>query len=161
MKKRPILCTALVLAALVAFLAVRYLPGVVRESQCGEVYHRYAHVSGVEASYVKDYPISDTLAVDVTILRAPDSAGWQYLIEAFHIAPEVLEMPPFLFVCQSLKGHPEERYAFSVPDNLDTLPIENVTVDTRHCEICIFHSRNRQQFNAIFSNRLFQNVNPK
>ena len=126
MKKRPILCTTLVLAALVAFLAVRYLPGVVRESQCGEVYHRYAHVSGVEASYVKDYPISDTLAVDVTILRATDSAG-----------------------------------AFSVPDNLDTLPIENVTVDTRHCEICIFHSRNRQQFNAIFSNRLFQNVNPK
>lgn len=47
--------------------------------ECSEVYRQYAHADGIEATFVHDYPVCDTLSVDVTILQATDSAGWQQL----------------------------------------------------------------------------------
>lgn len=47
--------------------------------ECSEVYRQYAHADGIEATFVHDYPVCDTLSVDVTILQATDSAGWDTL----------------------------------------------------------------------------------
>ena len=113
MRKRNILLlTILVVIAVVGgMLAVRYLPGIVPESQCSEVYRRYAHVPGVEAAFVKGFPINDTLGVDVTLLRAADSAGWDFLVDTFHVSKErlnlVKSMPELrVFERQGLRNHP-------------------------------------------------------
>lgn len=54
-------------------------------SKVSETYRVYAPIPSVEALYVEDYPVNDTLSVDVTILKATDSSGWELLKKDFDI----------------------------------------------------------------------------
>ena len=129
MKNRPILTIVILLVVAVVFLGFRYLPSFLPESRCGEVYQRYAHVDGVRASFVKDYPINDTLFVDVTLLTATDSAGWQYLLQAFHFPVEFIEECPGIALHQSLPGHPEERFFSQNQADPNAQSLEQVVTD--------------------------------
>ncbi|MBR4738445.1 MAG: hypothetical protein IK058_00410 [Bacteroidales bacterium] len=51
--------------------------------QCSEELRRYRKVDGIQASYLKSFPLNDTLTVAVTLLQATDSAGWSRLLEDF------------------------------------------------------------------------------
>lgn len=53
--------------------------------EVSDLYLRYENVEGVEASFVKNYKVNDTIAVDVTLLEATDSAGWARMKEDFGI----------------------------------------------------------------------------
>lgn len=53
--------------------------------EVSELYSRYADVPGIDVSFVKGYRINDTLAVDVTLLQATDSAGWETLKKDFNV----------------------------------------------------------------------------
>ena len=126
--------------------AVRYLSGVVPYWQCSEVYRRYAHVEGVEAAFVKGFPINDTLGVDVTLIRATDSAGWDYLMKVFHISAgmvEEAEENPLanIWMSQSLKDTPETRYIPSDSISCADSDIEIIAKAMNEREICIFHTR--------------------
>jgi hypothetical protein len=144
------------LLVLLGWLAIRQ-PEVVTFEQSSEVYKRYATVSGIDASFVKDFPVNDTLSVDVTLLHATDSAGWQYLIEAFHIPSEMLE-EPYLFLQQSLKDHPEEPFNSASNVNLGQPLLEQVAIDIGNQEICVFHTQNIQEFNAVFDKKIDSNI---
>lgn len=52
-----------------------------------DLYTRYADTPGVDASFIKDFRINDTVSVDVTLLEAVDSNGWNILVRDFAIAP--------------------------------------------------------------------------
>ena len=159
MRKRNILLlTILVVIAVVGgMLAVRYLPGIVPESQCSEVYRRYAHVPGVEAAFVKSFPINDTLGVDVTLLRAADSAGWAYMMEAFNIPKELLQLvklrPEFRKSERVvLRDHPEigAAYEGENPDSgLTADDVEVCAIDYLEREVCVFHTRNAEEVAII------------
>lgn len=83
-KPRHIILPAVAFLAVVAVaLAVRLWPRTVPFDQCSEVYKKYAAVDGVDAMFIKDYKINDTVFVDVTILKAKDSATWAILKEDF------------------------------------------------------------------------------
>ena len=159
MRKRNILLlTILVVIAVVGgMLAVRYLPGIVPESQCGEVYRRYAHVPGVEAAFVKGFPINDTLGVDVTLLRATDSAGWAYLMNKFDLPKAMLELAEtrkdhLLSERQVLRNHPEKK-AITQGElrdpNLTEDDVELCVIDYFEKEICVFHVLNARQLEAV------------
>lgn len=66
--------------------AVLLLPQVVPFSQCSDVYKRYAKMDGVDATFIKDYKINDTVFVDVTLLETKDTALWDSLCADFGIA---------------------------------------------------------------------------
>ena len=66
------------------------MPQRVPYSQCSELYRRYAAVDGIDATFIRDYPVNDTLFVDVTLLQAKDSAGWDMLKRDFGIH----DLPP-------------------------------------------------------------------
>ena len=164
MRKRNILLlTILVVIAVVGgMLAVRYLPGIVPESQCSEVYRRYAHVPGVEAAFVKGFPINDTLGVDVTLLRATDSAGWVYLIDAFGLPTEVLETVKEssefnIWVWRSPKNEPEKRIILS-SQNKDSI-LEIVVISFAEHQIGIFHSGSKEEEDAIMNYNLDRTTN--
>ena len=61
------------------------MPQRVPYSQCSEIYRRYAAVDGIDATFIRDYPVNDTLLLDVTLLHAKDSAGWERLLNDFHL----------------------------------------------------------------------------
>lgn len=46
----------------------------------------YNHIPGIKATYFKDYPINDTLSINVTLLEALDSTAWSTLRNDFNIA---------------------------------------------------------------------------
>ena len=159
MRKRNILLlTILVVIAVVGgMLAVRYLPGIVPESQCSEVYRRYAHVPGVEAAFVKGFPINDTLGVDVTLLHATDSAGWAYLMNKFDLPKAMLELAEtrkdhLLSERQVLRNHPEKK-AITQGElrdpNLTEDDVELCVIDYFEKEICVFHVLNARQLEAV------------
>ena len=161
MKKSHIILLITVVSATV-IVGVRlafFLSGVVPYWKCSEVYRRYAHVEGVEAAFVKGFPINDTLGVDVTLLRAADSVGWAYLTEAFNIPVEVLQYaetnPEFRssenLVC---RGSPETRVAVQGKDRTPNLTLDDVellAIDYQEKEFCIFHTQNAMEVMAVRS----------
>lgn len=51
-----------------------------------ELYSKYAGADGINAAFVMDYRINDSVTVDVTLLEATDSNGWNMLRKDFNIA---------------------------------------------------------------------------
>ena len=65
--------------------AVLLLPQVVPFDQCSEVYKRYADMNGIDATFIRDYKVNDTVFINVTLLEAKDSAGWEILKNDFEV----------------------------------------------------------------------------
>ena len=53
--------------------------------ETSELYRRYENHEHIDVSFVKDFRVNDTIAVDVTLIEATDSAGWKRLKEDFDI----------------------------------------------------------------------------
>ena len=144
-------------------LLVKYLPGVVPYWQCSEVYKRYHKVEGVRATYVKNYPVNDTLTIGVTLLEATDSAGWEYLKQAFAISTEMVraaeKIPSFdVWIRQTLKDHPEIRYDENDDSSSDTKEVEIVAISISKQEICVLHTQNEQERDAVFYKKIESNL---
>lgn len=79
MKKKY--CIPVVIALLGAAVCVgAYLtPHQLPLSQCSELYRQYSGDSHIRASFIKDFRVNDSLTLDVTILEARDSVGWDQL----------------------------------------------------------------------------------
>ena len=84
MKRTDILviATCCVLAVVAGF-TLKHCQRTLPERKCSQVYQRYAHVEGIQAAYVKDYRINDTLTIGVTLLEATTDSGWAMLQEDF------------------------------------------------------------------------------
>ena len=105
---------------------------------------------------MKGFPINDTLGVDVTLLRATDSAGWAYLMEAFHISEGMVkeaEENPLanIWMSQSLKDTPETRYIPSDSISCADSDIEIIAKAMNEREICIFHTRGAGERVAVLN----------
>jgi len=90
MKRSWIITILFCLLLLGVGVTVILLPQTVPYSQCSEVYRRYASVDGIDATFIRDYQVNDTLFVDATLLHATDSASWATLKTDF----EIPELPP-------------------------------------------------------------------
>ena len=76
----------LVVLGILAF--VKLYPRSVPLDECSPIYRQYAGQEGIEASYVRDYPVDDTTLVDVTLLHATTDSAWESLCHEF-ITPEI------------------------------------------------------------------------
>ena len=76
---------AICLLIVIGTMTVKLWPRTVSKDQCGETYLRYSDQPGIEASFIKDFKVNDTLSVDVTLLRAKDSIGWAILQYDFNL----------------------------------------------------------------------------
>ena len=85
MKRSWILFIVGLILATVVPWGLKSLPRPLRDSECSPLYQRYYNVPGIEASYVKGFQVNDTLAIDATLLHATDSAGWERLLNDFHL----------------------------------------------------------------------------
>ena len=162
MRKHNIICLSICLVGLLASLAIVYFRYTVPYWQCSEVYKRYHKVEGVEAAYVKNFPINDTLTVAVTLLQAADSAGWEYLLQEFNIPADMVVAakanPAFdIWVWQILKDHPETRYVSNGDGDGDTVKTEIMSTSFRKQEVCIFHTQNEEEGDAVFRNKIRSN----
>ena len=158
-RKRILIDVLIIVAIAGGVQAVRYLPGVVPYWQSSEVYKQFSKVEGVRSTFVKDFPVNDTLRVSVTLLEAADSAGWEYLKQKFYMSASTIKLAeanPMLDIWewQIVKGHPETRYVSSGDKDGDTVKTEIVSTSFSKQEVCIFHIRNEQEWDAVVRYRL-------
>lgn len=92
MRKTKILWCLLALLCLLAVATVAWRLNLwnIRGVQPSELYLQYKDLPGIQASFIKDKQINDSVRVDVTLLQATDSAGWSQLMSDFKIK----ELPP-------------------------------------------------------------------
>lgn len=95
-KKTYFTVFAVVVALSVAVpLLVVHKPWKGMRVETSELYNRYADKEGIEASFIKDYKVNDSVTVDVTLLEATTDSAWGELLKDFKmpdIPEEVVEM---------------------------------------------------------------------
>ena len=161
MKKVHILILGLlvVLATIVVVQVVRYLPGVVPYWQCSEVYKKYSRVEGVRATYIKDFPLNDTLTVAVTLLEATTDSGWAVLQEDFGlpVIPKEYEE----LICGDSDRVMTENYPKSAPLYIDedTLTNDLIAISYYKHSICHFVISSREKKNIIMHKHYEDNIN--
>ena len=139
---------AVVLVTTVAVAVVcmaKYRPRTVPWDECSELYRQYSDVPGVKATFVKDYPVNDTVSVDVTLLQATDSAGWERLICDFNIhALDEIE--------QYIDAGQDITTIRLIPEDMNDTTNTNkhvLAISFLNKSICIFHTSDRAQRDAV------------
>ena len=90
MRRSQIISIAIVLAGIV-LAVVLHRPRMLPVSKCSPVYREYYKTDGINAAYIKSYPLNDSVGVAVTILEATDSAAWDTLLRDFCFSQIVIE----------------------------------------------------------------------
>ena len=156
--KKDIIIDILIFFIIVGvFLAVRYIPRRVPLEECSEVYKRYHKMEGVRATYVKDYPVNDTLTVGVTLLEATDSAGWERLMERFGAPDDMIETVKSnpearkAWVRMAPKGHPEEMVEGGMQGGgTEEWGYDMVAISFEPRAIAVFDVKSKEDFIALF-----------
>lgn len=85
MTRRTLITLLLFVVAIGGALAWKYWPRTVPWDECSALYRQYAHADGIEATFLRGYQVNDTLSIDVTLLQATDSAGWDTICNKFNL----------------------------------------------------------------------------
>ena len=144
--------TLLLLAAIVVVVAlVAYWHHTVPSSQCSAFYRHYENNPHLSVTYIKDFPIDDTLTVDVTTIRALDDEGWDTLCVVFQV-PELPE-----FMQKSIEAGKDivsvrltPKAALGQPmDTTDLLKNNVIGISRKNHTISIFNTDTEEQQNAV------------
>lgn len=122
--------------------------------EVSDLYTRYENVDGVEASFIKDYKVNDSIFVDVTLIEAKDSCSWEMLCEDFEIAP--LSMYPKEYIeLMSLEHSFDQRIVTdTVVSRYDSVCVKSLIVFSHlNKTMCIFQNIDDLQYDAILNKK--------
>ena len=155
MKKSWIITILLCLFIIVSgIVAVRW-PRTVPLSQCSELYRHYADNHDIHASFIKDFRINDTLALDVTVLKATTDSAWFLLRDDFNLLP-----PSGNNSDTSAKSRTLQIQLVSKTDTKtkDPDPEKNdiLVASAQEQTLLVFNTRNQSEREAIISFKLIE-----
>ena len=137
---------------LLGMLACLLCPRVVQLEECSEVYRRYEGLEGIDAAYIKNYRVNDTLTLPVTLLEATTDSGWARLQKDFGV-PEIPKEYEVLFYADSNQVSVKK---YVNPENtLDTQSNDLVATSRYKRAICYFEIQNEEQ-REIMLNKLIK-----
>ena len=137
--------------------AVLLLPQVVPFSQYSDVYKRYAKMDGVDATFIKDYKVNDTVFVDVTLLVATTDSAWLLIQHDFNLEVPPQEMIGFLghnFV--EVWAAPKRDY--SLPMDSVLLNNDLLAVSWSERRISVFSIETMQQMHSLKRNQFKESI---
>lgn len=158
-KKKIIYPTLLFLVIAGVAIGVRLWPRTVPDAQCGELYEKYAKVEGIGATFIKDYRVNDSVTVDVTVLEATDSVGWQELRTDFKIPCYPSELGKIKGKNISYKYASKKDYTKGT-DTTNILDNDCVAINYTDSTLCIFHY-NDEETRKVIVDLLFQHMYSK
>lgn len=132
-------------------------------SEVSDLYRRYEHNPHIRATELHDFPVNDTLALDVLLLQATDSLGWETLKTDFNIvtlSPQALQM---------LKNSKSSVGVRMTPKNDigapgDTVNLDNnylLAIDNLEHSVGIFYTKNDQEREQTWHYHLYNFKTPK
>ena len=145
MRRSHYISFAIVLAG-VALALFLQRPRMLPLRQCSDVYRQYCQTEGIVATFIRNFDLGDSTAVDVTVLKATDSAAWNLLISDFKISSINLGTPAEAFPTGTRlfpKGHPDQLADTVLTNN------ELLVHYRQEKTLYIFHFENEAQFDAI------------
>ncbi len=153
MKRRWIITLTLIPAIVVVVALVVYGLHTVPSSQCGDIYRYYENNPHLSVTYIKDFPVDDTLTVAVTTLCALDDEGWETLRKDFNIKP----IPDILQ--EELNNGRDIIVVRMVPKSDPTQPMDTTDLSKNNVigisnlqhSISIFNTDNESQQDAIMN----------
>ena len=156
-----LVCLLLIIMGLLTMLSTRCpLPW-----QCSKLYWQYRGQEGIEAFYVRDYPVDDTTLVDVTLLRATTDSAWESLCIAFtpyefsdsseYIHNLIHDTTSVTFRVVS-KDDYHVKVTPATANNFDFF-----TLTAMQKSICIFHTKNNEQLCPIMDKMVTQTLTLK
>lgn len=160
MKRRNIFFALFALSVFSLTLLCRLWPRVIPEEKCSEVYKKYAHVEGVNAVFIKDKRVNDTMTVDVTLLEATDSIGWERLRTGFKIQKlpkeleTIMEADSNLVVVKSIN----KKDPALPPDSTNKLNNDFMAISYHKHMLCIFTIKELEQLRAIIEYNIDYNT---
>ena len=126
-------------------------PQVVPYEQCSDVYRKYAQTESVDATFIKDYKVNDSVFVDVTMLEAKTDSAWTILQTDFNVPIIPEEYRELVASSNSVdfwlasKDNPKDRKDTIISHN-------DIIVMSRQMQtICICHIENKHQAIAIIN----------
>ncbi|MBR1765468.1 MAG: hypothetical protein IJ745_00335 [Bacteroidales bacterium] len=162
MNKKHIVPIALIVVILGGTLAIRLWPRTLTAEQCSEVYQKYVGRDDIQATFIKDKRINDSIAVNMTMLSAAGDSGWAVLQHDFNMPVIPKEYEEYFYADTnqlSLKLVPKKNP--SLP--MDSIISNNDLVATSYSKrlICIFSIENTSQLKAILRDSYDNNVSLK
>lgn len=154
--KQIILSAVIFLAVLGVALAVRLWPRTVPFDQCSDLYKQYAGMEGIDATFIKNFKVNDTVFIDVTLLEAKNDSAWLTLQTNFNI-PIIPEEYRELFENTDAIDYwlaPKGKY---IPP-MDSVLLNNdaVAVFRKMHLVSVFHLTNETQADVIFLKKLHE-----
>lgn len=160
-RKTWLLTLALSLLAVLAAAVWRCWPRTVPLEQCSEVYQRYHDTPGIQASFIRNKKINDTVAVDMTMLVADDSLAFVNLLKIWNFSDE--------FVADLMSSATDENTRFvkllpighpELPKDRDTLMNnEIVTLFPVRRTVAVFHPKTENEQDITKNANFFNKVN--
>lgn len=160
MKKQWIITVLVCLLIVGGGAGVLLWPRTVPLGQCSEVYKTYANNPGIKASFIKDFRINDSVTVDVTLLEAVDSNGWNTLVTDMNLGiqdsstrSDIANGMDLITVKQVKKG------VYSKPIATSSGNVDIVATSHLRKEVSIFHSKDRKEKHAIYYYNFDKSIN--
>ena len=154
MKKWILAFLLLTFLGVAAVAAGRYL---LPERHVSDIYRRYHNADGIAASYIHNFPVNDTLRLDVTLLEATTDSAWQALCADFAISDivETIEdIDPHAIFSRQVNRH---DYAQIVRGDSPDAEILAISYDSK--TLSIFHTSNAAEKHAVFHYNYTESIN--
>ena len=151
MRKSSFISVLVALLVVAAVVVWHFVPRQLPYSECSDIYKHYAAVKGIEATYIKDYKVNDTVFVDVTLLEATDSVGWNKLVEELNlVTPDSasqcdLDKGMDLIFLKQVKKDNYSQKAITPSGNVDVLATSYLKK-----KVTVFHTKNRNEKYSVF-----------
>lgn len=160
MRKRHYIILAIVAVGLLVCAAVVLRPRQLPLEECSQLYRDYADNPHVTVAFIKDFPVNDTLRVDVTTLQATTDSAWYALLQDFGAPEELIEMyksdreffegkkAKVVTMFSIDKNNLRKRVPFNDPDS------RIVKVSYEKMSLCVFNTENENIKKTIKSNEI-------
>jgi hypothetical protein len=114
-----------------------------------DTYLRYSHVEGIEASYIRNFPVNDTLSIPVTTFKATTDSAWALLQNDFKI-----KTPSSLIMDEIKKGNNIISVRLISKKDITQMDTADGANDVMAYSflnhiISIFHTHNQSEINSI------------
>lgn len=150
MKRYWLITLVLCVVGVTTVLAVRYWPRIVHPGEPSGLYLRYKDNPHISAAFIKDFRVNDSLTLDVTILEARDSVGWDQMKNDFKIKPLPSNIEKVLAEKNAISHHhvPKDTPDATL-DTIDLLNNDHMVIKHKTQTFYIFQSRSKAQNHQI------------
>lgn len=146
--------TVIAIVAVIEVLAIALVQQwryIFPSHEVSDLYTHYEKVDGIDASFIKDFRVNDSVFIDVTLLEAKDSAGWATLMHDFAVPEPNAELQAFIDNGEDLIfSHILTPDDYPISISKDTILFDILAVSYHSHTLTLFHAKHEREVLSVF-----------